>query len=248
MFREYENAFYVLTDSHIHEMLKLEIARKKAGEVIPANIYAYEHEILNGYFNGYIDLIADNGDGTFDIYDFKYSNNVDKYTDSPQIHIYRYFLEKSGMAIRDIGYIFVPKTMIRQKKTETVCEFRRRLQQTFEQLKARLVTVPYDIGKVAAFFENCLYIGASGEFPKNESRLCDYCEFQNLCKKDDSLMVLPKNERREAKRITNPHMWLYGDSYSGKPFLWTAFRTSSCSIQTATPTTLPRRSYGSRMK
>lgn len=29
-------------------------------------------------------------------------------------------------------------------------------------------------------------------------------------------MILPKNERREAKPITNPDMWIYADSYVGK--------------------------------
>lgn len=32
----------------------------------------------------------------YDLYDFKYSNNVSKYKDSPQLHLYKYFWEKNN--------------------------------------------------------------------------------------------------------------------------------------------------------
>ena len=61
------------------------------------------------------------GYGQFDLYDFKYSNNIDHYMESRQLHVYKYFFERiTGKHIRKMYFVFVPKVQIRQKKTETL--------------------------------------------------------------------------------------------------------------------------------
>ena len=48
---------------------------------------------------GYVDLIIHNSDETIDVIDFKYSNNVDNYINSKQVHLYKYYLEKLGFRL-----------------------------------------------------------------------------------------------------------------------------------------------------
>ena len=67
-------------------------------------------------FIGFIDLLVKVGENTYDLYDFKYSNNVSHYMESPQLHLYKYFYEKQhpGHKIRKLFFLFVPKVNIRQ--------------------------------------------------------------------------------------------------------------------------------------
>ena len=61
---------------------------------ICGNDFTYEYEIKNDEYVGYVDLMIYNSDKTVDVVDFKYSNNVDNYINSKQIHLYKYYLEK----------------------------------------------------------------------------------------------------------------------------------------------------------
>ena len=65
----------------------------------------------------------------YDLYDFKYSNNIYHYKESPQLHLYKYYFEKThpGEKIRNMKFVIVPKVGIRQKKTQTLNDFRQRL-------------------------------------------------------------------------------------------------------------------------
>ena len=76
----------------------------------------FEVEISNKDFHGFIDYLFPlypSGDGIqwFDIYDFKYSNNVSGYKQSAQLHLYKYFFERDnpGKKIRNLYLVFVPK-------------------------------------------------------------------------------------------------------------------------------------------
>ena len=109
-----------------------------------------------------MDLIIHNQDGTVDVVDFKYSNNVENYIKSKQIHLYKYYLEKLGFKVRNIGYLFIPKTSIRMKKTEDSYQFRKRLQATMKNQKLQLVKVDYDANKVKEFFDEIKIGRASG--------------------------------------------------------------------------------------
>ena len=122
--KEYFMQYPVITDAHINEAMKLEVMIPRAAEKIP--IGQFEVEIKDDDFVGFIDLLAPvtsstrlGGDyqelpNVYDIYDFKYSNNVSKYKESVQLHLYKYFFEKCnpGKKIRNLYFLFVPKVSI----------------------------------------------------------------------------------------------------------------------------------------
>jgi len=214
---EYLEHYYVITDSNVNEVIKLELLIPKVKEILSdINIYAQEYEINTPRFKGFIDLITQNKDGTVDVFDFKYSNNVENYMKSGQLHIYKYFLEQQGLKVNKLGFIFVPKTGIRQKKTEDLYQFRKRLVETVKESQVIIKEIKYEPNKVIEFFDKIIDIKEETEFHKNETKLCGWCEYEPYCQRGEDYMLLPKNERRERKIDTNPDMWIYADSYVGK--------------------------------
>jgi hypothetical protein len=216
----YYSQYPVINDLHINEMIKLTTLVEKANEVlqelIRGKVSIFEYEINFPEFIGYVDLIVHNGDGSADVYDFKYSSNIDHYLESKQLHLYKYYLEKQGFDISKLGYVFIPKTQIRQKKTEDLYQFRKRLMETLAAMQVKVVEVPYDDTKVLEFFKSCDEIQNESIYEKTPSKLCAWCEFQKYCEEDIDFMLLPKNEKRERKMDLNPDKWVYGDSYVGK--------------------------------
>lgn len=74
----YTNSFPILTDDHIHEMMKLEALIPKAKALLPPG-GTFELPIGNSDFIGFMDYLAPVDEGTFDLYDFKYSSNSKSY-------------------------------------------------------------------------------------------------------------------------------------------------------------------------
>lgn len=172
------------------------------------------------------------GDEVFDLYDFKYSNNVNNYMDSEQLHLYKYYFEKHnpGKKIRNMYFMFVPKTNIRMKyknktnkRDETLFEFRQRMFESLDRLEIQFVQIKYQPEKVIDFLTNGKHLVESTDYPKNETRLCDWCDFKDYCQKGEDYMLLPKNERREISKINKKVIWLYGAPFSGKTFLANQF-------------------------
>ena len=126
---QYKRNYYQIGNSHLHELMKLEVMIKKAitlldtieGELI------HEYEINLPEYKGFVDLIIKKTNGKIDILDFKYSNNEESYLKSTQLHIYKYYLEQIGFEVEHLGYLFIPKVQIRQKKTESLYQFRKRV-------------------------------------------------------------------------------------------------------------------------
>lgn len=85
----YYSQFPIITDAHIEEAIKLEAIIPKCKEVLPSGIYEQKIEYNN--FIGFMDLLVPVGENIFDLYDFKYSNNVESYLKSGQLHEYKYF-------------------------------------------------------------------------------------------------------------------------------------------------------------
>ena len=95
-----------ISDAHINEAMKLEVMIPKAAAMIPSG--EHEVKIEDDDFIGFIDLLAPakteqklGGEyqvipNVYDLYDFKYSNNVSRYKDSPQLHLYKYFLKEQS--------------------------------------------------------------------------------------------------------------------------------------------------------
>ena len=121
--QEYYNSYPIISDIHINEAMTIENLVEKAVKLLPSG--EHEVKIEDADFVGYIDLLvpvepkkvfhADGVNsvtgevmgyetfeesGMYDIYDFKYSNNVDKYMESEQLHLYKYFFEKCNGFIR----------------------------------------------------------------------------------------------------------------------------------------------------
>lgn len=222
--RLYYESFPMITDAHINEAIKLRYYIPKVKALIPENAF---HEVKiesPDFFLGFIDLLVKNEDGTYDIYDFKYSNNVEHYMESVQLHVYKHFVELvTGWKVSKLFFIFVPKIQIRQKKTETVQTFRNRLEEELGKKEPLKVEVPYDASKVHEFFKDIQAIEECKDWFKNESRLCDWCEFKEYCKEGIDYMLLPSVERRKPQDVKRTRLWVYGQPFSGKTTLADSF-------------------------
>ena len=215
--RLYFDSYPIINDMHINEAIKLNAMIPKVKALIPENAEFERCIDIGDDFIGYIDLLVRNADGTYDIYDFKYSNNESHYLESPQLHVYKYYFEKkTGKKVRKLYFIFVPKVQIRQKKTETVQTFRTRLLGELEKKEPKVVEVLFDQSKVVDFHMDIEAIENCSDFIKNETRLCDWCEFQQYCKEGIDYMLLPSTKRREIESVGRNRIWIYGSPFSGK--------------------------------
>lgn len=220
--KSYYNSFPIIDDLHINEAIKLEYLIPKVQEILPKG--QYEIKLMDSDFIGFVDLTSKNEEGSCDIYDFKYSNNVKNYLDSNQLHLYKYFYEKQyGKKIRNLYFVFIPKVAIKQKKTENLYTFRKRIQEELEVSEIKLVQIEFDSGKVIEFYQGVKRILETKDFPKEPNYLCNWCEYQQYCEKGVDYMLLPKNERRNIEKINKKVVWLYGAPFSGKTFLANKF-------------------------
>lgn len=256
----YQSSFPILTDDHIHEMMKLEAMIPKAKALLPLG-GTFELPIGNSDFTGFMDYLVpvdldltgkdeicdrcqewkrcdDSYSGhcpygkftipsenTFDLYDFKYSNNGKSYSVSGQLHEYKYWYELThpGHRIRNMYFLIVPKVKIRQKKTETLMQFRDRLQDALKEAEPYLMPVQYDPMKIIGFLTDVKHMVEAADFPKNPNHFCGWCEYQEYCEKGWNYMLLPKNERRNLNATKKKVVWLYGAPFSGKTFFANQF-------------------------
>lgn len=214
----YYSNYPIITDRHIEEVMKFEYLIPKIHEILSEiNVYKKEFRINTPRFVGIVDLITKNEDGSVDVFDYKYSNNYEKYSESPQLHLYKYFLEQIGFKVRKLGFIFIPKVAIKQKKEESLYQFRKRLQEELNNSKIKIMEVKYDASKVIYFMDNIINITEDVEYKKNPTGYCSWCEYENLCLKGEDVdMQLPSNKRREIGKVTKRVLWIYGAPFSGK--------------------------------
>ena len=181
---EYKSHFNIITDEHLNYIMQLEYQIPRVIELLPEG-GEHELEIKTDDFVGYIDYVC--GDTLFD---FKFSNNIDNYLKSPQLSIYKNKLElvRPDLKIKHIKYVFVPKISIRQKfkakPPETIVEFRNRLQEHLEASEIKIIEVDYSEDSVTQFGECCQYLKTVEQFPKNPTRLCNWCQYQQYCESD----------------------------------------------------------------
>lgn len=240
----YYNSYPIIDDNHITEAMKLEYWIKKLKTIVPEG----EHEV---YFEtpdyaGTIDLLVPVGYmakdalcnqygkdiDIYDIYDFKYSNNIDNYMKSPQLHLYKHFFEQAnpGKLIRKLYFVFVPKSFLRQKyknktnpRDETLYEFRQRVMQDLESKEIQIKEVAYDPNKVIHFLMSMKHCIEDSEYKKTPNRFCDWCEYKAFCQEGTDFMILPKNERREIEVSNKKKIWLYAQPFAGKTTLTDKF-------------------------
>jgi phage nucleotide-binding protein len=228
--REYCFSFPIITDEHINEIIKFETVIPLARAAIPPG-GKFEVEIKDDDFHGFIDYLVParteqrlNGENqeipdVFDLYDFKYSNNVSGYKQSGQLHEYKYFFERNnpGKRIRNMYFVFIPKVTIRQKKTETLLEFRERLKEALSGVEVKIVQIGFNPEKVIEFLFGIKAVNEETEFPQEKSYLCRYCEFQEYCEKGNDYMIkLPENKRRNIEAVEKRVLWIYGVPFCGK--------------------------------
>ena len=227
--QKYFDSYPIITDSHIHEAMKLEHWIPKVKEVVEGLCNGkeaiFERKIDHPDLVGFMDLLIPIDESgvykKYALYDFKYSNHVDRYLESRQLHEYKYFFEKLNpyCEIVEMGFIFVPKTAIRQKKTEDLNQFRKRLMETLDEMEIKVVKVDYNPNKVIDFYQRVKEILECTNFEKKECRLCDFCDYKLYCKEGEEYMLLPKNERRNINPASRKKVWLYGAPFSGKTTL-----------------------------
>lgn len=192
----YRSNYNIITDEHVNEEIKLEYLIPKVLDILPDG--ECEVEIKTDGFVGYIDRLVylytdDRGIKHYDIWDYKYSNNVEHYVKSSQLSLYKYYFEKThpNTVVDHLKFVFIPKVSIRQKfkadPPETLFEFRQRLQEQLAATKVQVVEVEYDERSITQFDECCKYIEACTEFPKVESRLCEWCAFKEYCQSNGEI-------------------------------------------------------------
>ena len=216
--KEYSFSYPIITDEHINEIIKFETVIPLAKAAIPPG-GAFEVEIADSDFHGFIDYLVPVGDGYFDLYDFKYSNNVSGYKQSNQLHLYKYFWERNnpGKKIRNMYFLFIPKVSIRQKKTETLLDFRQRLKEELAGVEVKTIQIGFNPEKVIEFLFGIKAIKEEKDFPQNKSYLCRFCEYQENCEKGwNYFMKLPENKRRNIEAVEKRVLWIYGVPFCGK--------------------------------
>lgn len=212
---EYKSHFNILTDEQINYIIQLEYQIPRVRELLPIG-GEHELEVAIGEFIGYIDYVC--GDT---LYDFKFSNNIDNYLTSPQLSIYKHYLEKvrPDIKINHLKYVFVPKINIRQKfkqkPPETIMEFRKRLREHLEASEIKVIEVNYDADSVTQFEACCQVLKKVDKFPKNPTKLCGWCDFQDYCESngqiDYSIIKKDLGGNEMFKKV-----WVYGAPFSGK--------------------------------
>lgn len=240
MLKEFYNAFPLVTNDVINEAIKLEHNLEKAKEWLSdfnnsfsftgGYVFIHEYEINKPEFIGFVDLIVKRkGTNDIAIIEFKYSNAIEKYKESPQLQIYKYYLEQEGYNVIAMGYLFLPKTSIRQKKDEDLIQFRKRLNVTMRKLKTTCLKIEPQEMEIIYFLNECKEIKEAIQektfnWIKNPNDECFACnprfapEYLEQLRDDkgELIMTLPKNIRREKKIDERPDFWIYGDSYVGK--------------------------------
>ncbi len=227
--QEYYNSYPVITDRHIEEAIKLEYLIPKVKTILEQNYPNGKHEVKieTPEFIGYIDYLYPVGDGTYGIIDFKYSNAIDRYMESKQLHVYKYYAEKVlEIKVSQLRFLFIPKIAPRQKATESISQFRKRIIETLNSKEILVKEIPYNEKKLQAYLDLTNQITNSKTYPKNVTKLCDWCEFKEFCINGNSLnikedinMNLPSTNRVAIAQSNFIKLWIYGAPFSGKTTL-----------------------------
>lgn len=214
--RDYFSSFPIITDQHIDEEIKLRYLIPKVKEIIPEGIH--EVQVVDTNFMGTLDLLVPVTGANFDLYDFKYSNNWLRYMDSRQLHLYKYYWEKRnpGKQIENMYFVFIPKVQIRQKKTETLFDFRKRLLEELDKVQIKVEPIVYNPQKVIEHLELTQQIMQCREYPKNPTNLCNWCGHKKFCQEGSLIDMLPSTERVAVNATNYKKIWIYGAPFSGK--------------------------------
>ena len=163
-------------------VLYIKTVLPKALSDIPRGEYEYKIDVPDEYV-GYIDCLVKNDDGTYDILDFKCSNNVSSYKKSPQVHLYKYYFERlTGNTVRDLYYVFIPKPTL--KLTEDLViddKLSENLVNEVSDKEIHFEKVEFNRQHVNYFFARKSLMEKAKVFEKRYSTKCSWCPFQKFC-------------------------------------------------------------------
>ena len=202
--KSYYSNYPTVTKNMINEAIKLEVLVQKAIDILPRG--EYELQLDNDDFIGFVDLLVKVDDNTYDLYDFKYSNNTANYIESGQLHVYKYYFEllNPTKQIRNMYFVFIPKVKLKQDEYEEDTEYRKRLIEKCNEANISLYKVVYDPNKVIQFLTDTKHCIEAQEFNKNPSNLCYWCDFKKYCESDgkyDGNIIYPKEREENGKSI-----------------------------------------------
>lgn len=199
--KSYYSNYPSVTPLMVNEAIKLEILVEKAIKELPTG--KYELLLEDEDFKGFIDmlrLVDKDGDTEwYELYDFKYSNNVENYLESGQLHVYAYWFEKihPNKRIDSMYFVFIPKVKLKQDEYESIEDYRKRLVAECEKQEIRIEQVDYDPNKVIEFLLNTKQCVECTDFNKNKSKLCYWCDYRKYCQsegKEDGNIIYPDKE------------------------------------------------------
>lgn len=189
--KSYYSNYPSVTEKMLNEAIKLEVLVDHAINSLPEG--KYELELEDEDFKGFIDMLIltdkDDDREWYDLYDFKYSNNVNNYMESGQLHVYKYWFEKlfPNKTIDQMYFVFIPKVNLKQGEYEDIEDYRERLVEECKKQQIRIEQVEYDANKVIEFLLNTKKCVECKDFNKNPSKLCYWCDFKRYCESDGQL-------------------------------------------------------------
>lgn len=171
----YKSNYSVWSEENELELYKLKKSLDKALAAIPEG--EYEHKLFDkDGFIGFIDELHLNEDGTYTMYDYKYSNQVGKYSRSGQLHLYKYYFEKlTGNTIKDMYYVMIPKA------TKTLTES---IDEELADKEVIFTPVEYDKKQISYFFAHKANMDKdilANKFEKRFSTTCSWCDYKKYC-------------------------------------------------------------------
>lgn len=204
----YKSNYTEITPAHELEMFKLSTILERAIKEVPEGEYEVRVSHEDG-FVGFIDCLVKNEDGTYDILDFKCSNNKSGYLSSPQIHIYKYYYElTTGNKVRNIYYVFIPKAstqLTESASSEDLEKAKEKAKAKLDEMSIDIVEVPFNKEQLNHFFARKAIMekgAATGDFEKRFSTRCSYCEFKKYCQSKGEDTSELTDESKEKLRNT----------------------------------------------
>ena len=247
MLKEYFNAYPVVTDEIINESIKLEIMLKKVKAWLSQfdeMKLIHEYEINTPEYKGFVDLMFQAPDKSCMVVDFKYSNSIEHYKQSGQLHVYQHYLEEQGFNVQRLGFLFIENVNLKRGKNEDLYQYRKRLSEACESASITFVPIEFDEQKVLDFQWAMSAIKADEDFEKNPCGECFACKAIEAKKKGNwtpfsapdyletiqnengeiiEMIELPTAERVDISKVEKRVFWIYGAPFSGKTFFANKF-------------------------
>lgn len=183
----YTEQYPEMTDAHNIEIHKILILYGKVQELIedfPIILVKQEVPFAHDEWTGTVDAICDLQDGTYMIADWKYSNNVQNYVESAQLHLYKHFIEATtNYKISKLAFVFLPKCSLKRTKRETYENYKNRITEALDNMNIKMAFLEFNQSIVDAELELAKIIPELGYEPK-PNRFCNFCDYKELCLKE----------------------------------------------------------------